>query len=168
MTRDPSPRQVLGLAGWLLFSFAAGAIGGLASTRAEDFYGQLDRPVWAPPDWLFGPAWSVLYLLMGIAAWLVWRERHRAEVRLPLGLFMVQLAANALWTWLFFALRLGGVAFAEIVLLWGLILATMVAFWRVRPAAGVLLIPYLLWVTYAAALTFSVWRRNPELLALVG
>jgi benzodiazapine receptor len=157
-------RQWMGLAGWLLASFAAAAVGGVASANAGDFYQQLARPAWAPPSWLFGPVWSVLYLLMGIGAWLVWRERGFRGARGALWLFVVQLAANALWTWLFFAWRRGALAFGEILLLWVLIAATITAFWRVRPLAGALLIPYLLWVTFATALTFAVWRMNPALL----
>lgn len=157
-------RQGIGLAGWLLGSFAAAAVGGVASGNAGDFYQQLARPGWAPPPWLFGPVWSVLYLLMGIAAWLVWRERGFRGPRTALTLFVVQLAANALWTWLFFAWRRGALAFSEILLLWVLIAATIVAFWRIRPLAGALLVPYLLWVSFAAALTLAVWRMNPGLL----
>ena len=157
-------RQGIGLAGWLLGSFAAAAVGGFASANAGDFYQQLVRPGWAPPPWLFGPVWSVLYLLMGIAAWLVWRERGFRGARAALTLFIVQLAANALWTWLFFAWRRGALAFGEILLLWVLIAATIAAFWRVRPLAGALLLPYLLWVSFATALTFAVWRANPAIL----
>jgi translocator protein len=157
-------RQGIGLAGWLLASFAAAAVGGVASANAGDFYQQLARPAWAPPSWLFGPVWSVLYLLMGIGAWLVWRERGFRGARAALTLFVAQLAANALWTWLFFAWRRGALAFGEILLLWVLIAATIAAFWRVRPLAGALLIPYLLWVTFATALTVAVWQRNPGLL----
>jgi tryptophan-rich sensory protein len=102
---------------------------------------------------------------MGVAAWLVWRERGFRGARTALSLFLIQLAVNALWTWLFFVWRLGALAFGEILLLWGLILCTVVAFWRVRAVAGALLVPYLGWVTYAAALTYAVWQRNPALLA---
>jgi benzodiazapine receptor len=154
-------RQGVGLAGWLLLSFAAAWIGGVASANAADFYQQLAKPGWAPPPWLFGPVWSVLYLLMGIGAWLVWRERGFRGARTALTLFIVQLAANALWSWLFFAWRRGTLALGEILLLWVLIAATIAAFWRVRPLAGALLIPYLLWVTFATALTFALWRMNP-------
>ncbi|WP_420125921.1 TspO/MBR family protein [Longimicrobium sp.] len=157
-------RQGIGLAGWLLGSFAAAAVGGVASANAGDFYQQFVRPGWAPPPWLFGPVWSVLYLLMGIAAFLVWRERGWRGARAALTLFVVQLAANALWTWLFFAWRRGALAFGEILLLWVLIAATIVAFWRVKPLAGALLIPYLLWVSFATALTWAVWQMNPAVL----
>lgn len=156
--------QALGLLGWLLVSFTAAAIGAIGSANAGDFYAQLARPDWAPPGWLFAPVWTVLYLLLGVAAWLVWRARGFAGARSALTLFVVQLAANALWTWLFFVWRLGGLALAEIVVLWFLILATLIAFARVRTWAGLLLVPYLIWVSYAAALTAAVWRMNPGVL----
>lgn len=157
-------RQALGLLGWLLLAFAAAAIGGFASASAGTFYGELVRPSWAPPGWLFGPVWSVLYVLMGISAWLVWRARDFAGVKSALLVFIVQLAANALWTWLFFVWRQGGLAFAEILLLWVLIAATIGLFWRVSRLAAVLLLPYLAWVSFALALTLSIWRLNPGLL----
>ena len=157
-------RQWLGLAGWLALAFAGAAIGAAASAGAKPFYAELVRPAWAPPGWLFGPVWSALYALMGVSAWLVWRERGFAGARAALALFIVQLAVNALWSWLFFAWRLGGPAFAEVLLLWGLIVATAIAFRRISAMAAVLLLPYLAWVTFAAALTFAVWRLNPALL----
>jgi len=157
-------QQIVGLLGWLGISFAAAAIGGFASANAGTFYAQLVRPVWAPPSWLFAPAWTVLYLLMAVAAWLVWREHGFRQAQTALSLFLVQLAANALWTWLFFAWHLGAIAFAEILILWILIACTIVAFWRVRPVAGVLLLPYLAWVTFASALAYSTWKQNPLLL----
>lgn len=157
-------RSAPALVGWIALSLAAGAVGGIASRAAPAFYAQLDRPAWAPPASLFGPVWSVLYVLIGVAAWLVWRERGWAGGRAALALFVAQLALNALWTWLFFAWRQGGLALAEIVVLWALIVLTLVAFWRVRRAAALLLVPYLAWVTFATALTASLWRRNPGLL----
>ena len=162
---SPMPKQILGLVAWLTISFAAAALGGLASADAEGFYRELARPEWAPPAWLFAPVWSLLYLLMGIGAWLVWRERGFRKASATLSLFLVQLGANALWTWLFFVWHLGALAFGEILILWLLILCTVIAFWRVRPLAGVLLFPYLGWVAFASALTYSVWKRNPSLLA---
>jgi translocator protein len=164
MNRLSTTAQLLGLLGWLALSFVAAAAGALASVNARDFYRELARPAWAPPGWLFGPAWTVLYLLMAVAAWLVWRERGFAGARWPLTLFVAQLAVNALWTWLFFAWRLGGAASAEIVALWAMILGTIVLFWRVQPLAGALLLPYLAWVTFATALSFATWRMNPKLL----
>jgi tryptophan-rich sensory protein len=162
--RRSAARQAAGLAGWLAASFVAGGLGAAASAGAAGFYGQLTRPPWAPPAWLFGPVWTVLYVMMAVAAWLVWRERGFAGARAALSLYGAQLVANALWSWLFFAWRLGALALGEIVLLWLLVAATIAAFWRVRPLAGALLVPYLAWVTFAAALTFSLWRLNPALL----
>lgn len=157
-------RQVFGLVGWLLLSFAAAAIGAWASVHAATFYGHLSQPVWAPPSWLFGPVWSVLYALMGIAAWLIWRMGGFTAARKALTVFGLQLAVNALWSWLFFGWHRGALAFADIVLLWLLIVATLVAFWRVRPLAGMLLLPYLLWVSFAGVLNFVVWQLNPVIL----
>lgn len=156
--------QAVGLAGWLVVVSSAAAAGVLASAQSASFYGQLVRPDWAPPAPLFGPVWTVLYALMGIAAWLAWRERGFGGARNALSLFLVQLVLNALWSWLFFAWRLGAWAFADIVVLWLLILATLIAFWRIKPLAGVLLVPYLAWVGFAAVLNHAVWRLNPTLL----
>ena len=157
-------RRLVGLLGWLLVAFAAGAIGAFASIDAPEFYGELVRPSWAPPAWLFGPVWSVLYALMGVSAWWVWRLRGWAGARSALLVFVFQLLANALWTWLFFVWRQGGLAFAEILLLWALIFATFVLFWHFSRFAAVLLLPYLAWVSFASALTLATWRLNPELL----
>lgn len=108
--------------------------------------------------------WSVLYLLMGVSAWLVWRAAGVSGARAALTLFVVQLAANALWTWLFFVWNRGALAFAEILVLWLLIAATIALFARVSGLAAILLAPYLAWVTFAAALSYAVWQRNPALL----
>jgi len=164
MIRRSVPKNAFGLLGWLFATFAVAAIGGAASAHAGAFYQQLTQPGWAPPGWLFAPVWSALYLLMGIAAWLVWRERGFRGARTALSLFLLQLAANALWTWLFFAWQQGALAFGEILILWALILGTLVAFWRVRPLAGALLLPYLAWVTFASVLAFATWQLNPQLL----
>jgi len=157
-------KQAIGLIVWLAISFMASGIGAMASIRAAPFYGQLIQPGWAPPSSVFGPVWTILYALMGIAAWWVWRSDGLRATRAALSLFLLQLAVNALWTWLFFAWSQGALAFANIVLLWLLVVATMVSFWRIRPLAGALLIPYLLWVSFAAALNFSVWQLNPQVL----
>jgi len=161
---EPMSKQLGGLAAWLLVCFAVAALGATASIEAASFYAQLVRPSWAPPGWLFAPVWSALYLCMAVAAWLVWRARGFDGARAALALFLVQLCANALWSWLFFAWRLGALAFVDVVVLWALISATLLAFWRVQRFAALLLIPYLLWVTLASALTYSVWRNNPQLL----
>lgn len=158
------PLQLPALAGWLILTFIFAAVGAYASAQAADFYLQLDRPPWAPPAWLFGPAWSALYLLMAIAAWRVQRTATTASARPALTLYVVQLAANALWTWLFFGWHLGAWAFAEILLLWVLIAATIVAFWRRDRLAGLLLVPYIGWVSFATCLCYSIWQRNPSML----
>lgn len=155
-------RSWLGLIGWLLVSLAAGAAGALATTQAREFYSGLVKPAWAPPGWLFGPVWTTLYIMMGVAAWLVWRRAGWSGAAVALSLFLAQLVCNALWSWIFFAWRSGALAFAEILLLAALIIATMLAFARVRTAAALLLLPYVAWVVFATALTWTLWRANVE------
>lgn len=147
------------LAAWLVATFAAGTLGALGSLDAPTFYAQLNQPSWAPPAWLFGPVWTVLYAMMGVAAWMVWRSPGPRA--LALTLFAAQLAANALWSWIFFAWRLGALATVEVLVLLALIVATLVAFLRIRRAAGLLLVPYLAWVGFASVLTAVMWRLNP-------
>ena len=158
----PKHEQIIGLVAWLAISFIAAGIGSAASIQARPFYAQLVRPEWAPPANVFGPVWTILYALMGISAWLIWRVDGFRAARTALTVFLVQLAVNALWSWLFFGWRLGALALADIVLLWALIVATVVLFWRIKPLAGALLIPYLLWVSFASALSYSVWQLNPQ------
>ena len=164
MAAQSRQRQVMGLIGWFVLSFAASAVGAVASIEAKAFYGQLAQPAWAPPAWLFGPVWTVLYALMAIAAWLVWRSGGFRTNRVAISIFLVQLALNALWSWIFFTWHRGALALADIVLLWVLIVATLVFFWRARPLAGALLIPYLLWVGFASVLNYSLWQLNPQFL----
>jgi len=164
MTQRSALSQTAGLVGWLAVAFAAAAIGAIASVDAGSFYAQLVRPSWAPPASVFGPVWSVLYMLMGIAAWLVWREQGAKRLGVALTLFMVQLVVNALWSWLFFAWHQGALAFADVLVLLFLIAATIANFWRIRPLAGVLMLPYLVWVGFASALTWAVWQGNPSML----
>jgi tryptophan-rich sensory protein len=136
----------------------------MASVRAAEFYAELAKPAWAPAAGVFGPVWTVLYATMAVAAWLVIRALGWPLARPAIVLYAAQLAFNALWTWLFFRWRLGGAALVEIVVLWILVLLTVVAFWRARPLAGMLLLPYTVWVSFAAALTYAIWRRNPGVL----
>lgn len=164
MFKNSTRVQLIGLAVWLVITFVASALGAIASMDAPAFYGQLDKPGWAPPAGVFGPVWSVLYLLMGIAAWLVWRERPSQRVDGALGLYIMQLVANALWSWLFFGWHQGAWAFADVLLLWALVASTVAAFWRIRRLAGLLLLPYLAWVSFASVLTWAIWQRNPGLL----
>jgi benzodiazapine receptor len=153
----------IGLVASLLVAFAAAAIGGIATTQnLIPWYAGLTKPSWTPPNWLFGPVWSALYTLMGIAAWLVWRRGRDGapNIAIPLGWFLLQLALNALWSWLFFGWHLTGPAFAEILLLWLAILATIFSFRRISSLAAVLLVPYLIWVTYASALNGAIAWLN--------
>jgi translocator protein len=158
MPPRPLSHQVIALVVSLLLVFAAAALGAVASINAQAFYAALVKPAWAPPAGVFGPVWTVLYTLMGISAWLAWRARCS---RGALVLFLVQLAVNALWSWLFFAWHRGALAAADVLLLLVLIAATMRAFWQSSRGAAGLLLPYLLWVAFASALTWSVWLANP-------
>lgn len=164
MSRMPLRTQVVGLVAWLAVTYLAAAIGAAASVGAAGFYQQLDQPPWSPAPGVFGPVWSLLYTMMGVAAWWAWRTGGFAAARHALGLYLAQLGLNALWSWLFFVWQLGALAFVNILVLWLLIIATLAAFWRVRPLAGMMLFPYLLWVSFAAALNFALWQRNPGIL----
>jgi len=157
-------RQAVGLLGWAIVTFLAAALGARASISAADFYASLTLPAWAPPASVFGPVWTVLYALMALAAWLVWRQGGWRAAAPALALYLLQLALNVLWSWLFFGWKQGALAFADIALLLALIVATIVAFHRVRSAAAWLLLPYLAWVTFASALNYAVWQANPAVL----
>ncbi|MCV7056420.1 TspO-and MBR-like protein [Mycolicibacterium gilvum] len=147
----------------LAISFAAvilaSALGGLSANSA-DGYAQLEQPGFAPPSWVFGPTWTLLYALMAIAAWLVWRTGPSPETRRALTLYGVQLVLNAAWTPLFFGLGWRGVAFFELSALLVVLIATVVMFWRRSTLAGALLLPYLAWSTFALCLNFAVWQLN--------
>jgi len=156
--------QIAGLIGWMAVSFLASAIGAVASMQAGPFYTHLARPDWAPPPSIFGPVWTLLYALMGIAAWLIWRVNGFRSARVALSLFLVQLALNTLWSWVFFGWQQGGLAFLDTLVLWLAIVATLVAFYRIMPLAGALLTPYLVWVTFASILNYSLWQLNPQVL----
>ena len=151
-------KMILGLCGWLLLCFAAASPG--AVFMPGEWFAALKKPAWNPPSWIFGPVWTALYAMMAAAAWLVWQRGGWTEQRKPLLIFLAQLALNALWTPLFFGLHRPGVAFAEIVLLWLAIVATLVAFRPVNRTAAWLLVPYLAWVSFAAVLNGTLWRLN--------
>ena len=133
---------------------------GRLSPSPGEWYASLVKPTFTPPGWIIGLVWFVLYTFMGIAAWRVWRQGGFTGARRALTLFLVQLALNAAWTYIFFGLQSPGLALAEIMLLWGLILLTIMAFWKVDLVAGGLMLPYWLWVSFAAFLNFSIWRLN--------
>jgi len=142
----------------VLVCLAVGFVGSQFSPGP--WYAQLTKPSWTPPSSVFGPVWTVLYILMGLAAWLVWRKAGLAEARAAFVCFGIQLVLNALWSPLFFGMHRPGLALVDIALLWLVIVVTLVLFWHVRAWAGVLLVPYLVWVSYATALNFSLWRLN--------
>ena len=160
---EPAPvvgagKSMVAFLAWVVVSFAAASLGALFPPG--EWYAQLEKPSWNPPGWLFGPVWSMLYLMMGIAAWMVWRQGGFRRQSQPLSLFLIQLALNALWTPLFFGLQRPDLAFFEIILLWAAILATVLAFSRVNRLAAVILLPYLAWVSFASFLNFTLWRMN--------
>lgn len=153
--------DVLVLVGFLFACFGAAAIGGLFTSRGlGPWYDSLRMPRWSPPDAVFGPVWTVLYASMAVAAWLVWKRAGWSGGRVALGVFGVQLALNVGWSGLFFGLRRPDLAALEILILWAAIVATLIAFLRISPVAGGLMVPYLLWVTFAAALNLAIWRLN--------
>jgi translocator protein len=170
MSMNPSAAPSPGKTPWgaiaLLFvaTFLTAGIGALASIDAKAFYASLTQPSWSPPPTVFGPVWSVLYLMMFFAAALVVQRLGSVAARPALYLYGAQLVCNALWTWLFFHWHWGAVAFAEVLLLFTLVALTLRAFWRVRALCGWLMLPYLAWVGFASALTLAMWRLNPGVL----
>jgi tryptophan-rich sensory protein len=151
-------KRILAPVGWLALTFSAAATGVFVST--DGWYAGLVKPGWNPPGWLFGPVWTLLYVMMGVAAWLVWQRGGWALQRRSLGLYLLQWALNAVWTPVFFGLQQAGWACAVIIALDVAVLATLVAFWNVRRVAGVLLVPYALWVAFATVLNFTIWWLN--------
>jgi tryptophan-rich sensory protein len=162
--RFSSKRQVLGLVEWLALSFMFAALGGAGSIEAGSFYAALLHPGWAPQHHMFSLIWTFSYILISFSAWVIWRIDGFAPARNVLLLFIAQLAVNSLWSWLFFEWHMGGAAFLNSVVLACLVVATIVAFWRVKPLAGALLLPYLLWVVFVGALTYELWQHNPQVL----
>lgn len=153
--------QLIALVVFLGLCAAVAAIGSVMSSSAMDgWYSDLEQPDWNPPDWVFGPVWSVLYILIGISGWLVWRARGWDGARVPLIVWGVQLLLNLFWTVVFFGLEEVGLGAIEIVFLWISIVATIVVFWPIGRLAALLLVPYLIWVSYAAMLNFSIWQLN--------
>ena len=153
--------QAIGLGVSMMVCFAAGGIGGLATTQGLDgWYDTLNKPTWNPPNWIFAPVWTTLYGLMGIAAWLVWRGGESKEVKPAIMFFTVQLVLNSVWSLLFFGLQNPGAALIEIMVLWLAIVATTVLFFRRSMIAGGLMTPYLLWVSFASLLNFAIWNLN--------
>jgi tryptophan-rich sensory protein len=146
--------------GFVAACFLAATTG--AVFRPGEWYEQLAKPSWRPPNWLFPPAWAILYFFIALSGWLVWRAAGFSGAALPLTLYSLQLGLNAAWSPIFFGMRRPDLAFGEIVLLWAAIVATLIAFYPIDKMAAWLLVPYLAWVTFAAALNFSVWRLNQD------
>jgi tryptophan-rich sensory protein len=149
------------LVGWIAVSFLAAALGGLATSGSvRDWYPTIAKPGWTPPSWVFGPVWTLLYISMGVAAWLVWNSADADGRRIALAVFFVQLVLNPLWSVIFFGWHRPGWAAVEIVMLWLAILGTVILFWKIRPLAGAILLPYLVWVSFAAVLNLAIWNLN--------
>ncbi len=146
---------------FLLLCFAAAAIGAFAvTTSVNTWYLQLEKPAFAPPNQVFGPVWTALYLMIAFSGWLLWRRRPDADIKLPLALFAVQLALNAAWSVIFFGLRQPGFAAVEIILLFVAIALYTAASWKISRPASLLMLPYLAWVGFASVLNFSIWILN--------
>ena len=152
-------KNMLGFAGWLGVTFAAAWIG--SRYMPGTWYASLVKPSWNPPNAIFGPVWTVLYALMGISAWLVWKKAGFNGAGAALILFVVQLVLNALWSYLFFGLHRPDMAFLDIIALWAAVLVVAALFWRVDRIAGGLMVPYVVWVTFASYLNYVLWRLNP-------
>jgi len=151
----------LSLLPFVVVCLAVAGVGGLfTNSSVKTWYPQLRRPEWTPPNWIFGPVWTTLYLMMAFSAWLVWRGSNWTAARLALMLFAIQLVLNMLWSAVFFGMRRIGPAFAEILLLWMMIIATTVAFYSLSLLAAWLLIPYIAWVGLASYLNFRIWQMN--------
>ncbi|MFT7183853.1 MAG: benzodiazapine receptor [Oceanicoccus sp.] len=145
----------------ILIAQAAGFIGAIFTFSSVDtWYLTLNTPSWNPPSWVFGPVWTTLYTLIGISAYLIWRNKDKIKKKLALQVYGIHLVFNALWTILFFGLKNPGFAFAEILILLSLIITTIVLFWRIDKRASYLLLPYLGWVTFASYLNFTIWQLN--------
>ena len=147
------------LAVFILICLAVGGSG--AAFPPGEWYRQLAKPPLNPPAWVFGPVWTLLYILMGVSAWLIWLRPGLPAARIPLLLFAAQMALNGAWSWIFFGVHQVGLALIDILLLWAAIAATFISFWRIRRPAAALLIPYLLWVSFATYLNAALWRLNP-------
>jgi benzodiazapine receptor len=151
-------KKFMALPGFLLLSFAAALVGALF--LPGEWYASLAKPAWNPPDWVFGPVWTVLYTLIGVSGWLAWQSRAAGHGGPAFWFFGAQLVLNAAWSWLFFGLHLPGLALVDILALWLAILATVAAFWRLSRVSALMLLPYLCWVGFAAMLNLALWRLN--------
>ncbi len=147
-----------GLACFILACFSAALPG--AYFRPGAWYEDLKKPAWRPPNWVFGPAWALLFSTIAIAGWMIWRKNDVADITPAMTIYGIQLLLNAAWSWFYFGIRRIDLALAEIALLWIAIAATIASFHPIDPDAALLLLPYLAWVTFASALNFATWRLN--------
>lgn len=153
--------ELIGLVSWLAVCHSVGAVGAiLTMSGLSNWYPSIQKPSFNPPNWVFAPVWMFLYTMMGLSAWLVWRERRAAQLQTPLGWFTIQLALNLAWSSLFFALEHPGLAFVDSVMMSLAILATIISFWKVSHTASIMLIPYLAWVIFATVLNYTIWQLN--------
>jgi len=146
---------------FIILCFSAAALGSVFTHRSiKTWYLTIKKPSWNPPGKVFAPVWTVLYLMMAVAGWIVWERLSQKGVSVPMVLFFIQLVLNTVWSAVFFGLRNPGWAFLEVILLWVFIALTVISFWNVYWVAGVLFLPYLLWVSFAAILNLAIWRLN--------
>lgn len=150
-----------GLTVFLVVCLGAGGLGAIATTpEIEGWYQTVAKPSWNPPNNIFGPVWTTLFVMMAISGWLVWQASNEHKVKAPLTLFGTQLVLNIAWSWIFFGMHQPGWAFVEILVLWLAIAATAKSFFGISKLAGGLLVPYLGWVSFASVLNFAIWRMN--------
>ena len=151
----------IGLVVFVAVCLGAGGLGAMATTpEIDSWYKTIEKPSWNPPDYVFGPVWTTLFVMMAIAAWTIWKQDGFQKTATPLTLFFLQLALNVGWSWIFFGFHQIGWAFAEIIVLWLTIVMTTIAFFRRSKIAGWLMMPYLAWVSFASVLNFTIWRLN--------
>ncbi|QDT37651.1 TspO/MBR family protein [Stratiformator vulcanicus] len=151
----------IGLVFFILLCLGAGSLGAIATTpEIAGWYQTLEKPSWNPPNSVFGPVWTTLFVMMAVAAWLVWKPKGFRSAAIQLTLFAIQLLLNVAWSWIFFGMHQPGWAFIEIIVLWATILATAVTFFGRSMMAGWLMMPYLAWVSFAAVLNFTIWQLN--------
>ncbi|MBC18902.1 MAG: sensory protein TspO [Planctomycetaceae bacterium] len=167
MTRDLAPKQrssraqAIGLIVSVAICYGAALLGNLATMpQIPTWYSGIAKPSWTPPDWVFGPVWSLLYAMMAIAAWLIWRNEDRKKSTIPLVWFAVQLILNSFWSVLFFGMQKPSWSMVEVFFLWLAIFMTIRAFWPLSRWAASMLVPYLLWVSFASVLNVAIWQLN--------
>jgi len=152
---------MLSLMVFIVLCFSAAGLGSIFTNNSlKAWYPTIKKPSWNPPNKIFGPVWSVLYLMMAVAGWMVWERLPQKGFSVPMAFFFVQLVLNTLWSVIFFGFQRPGWAFVEVALLWGFIALTMISFWSVYWVAGVLFLPYFLWVSFASVLNYAIWRLN--------